>query len=316
MEPRGMVEEVVIMPDVQEPVASLAAQMVIPAALLIVAVFVVRSWWQRGFLRPESLDDGPDRRMGLGLVDIGAVIMLAICGAVMAMQLGTLWHYVAPHWYGQENGQLVAATDRLSLALAVQVQVLTFGMPVLYLLLRCGLPRGGMTRLGLWRPMDTAAWRMVWLGLLGLLPVVLILLIGAGLLGELLGDPPPTLNHEMLLTFTQTPDLVARLLVVLLAVVLAPLFEELLFRGMIQSALVEVLLGRRWVAIVLTSLFFAVIHLPSVTWHGLPGLFVLSMILGWTYERRGNLWIPIALHMGYNAVNLGLALLLVAYEVG
>jgi len=74
---------------------------------------------------------------------------------------------------------------------------------------------------------------------------------------------------------------------------------------------VERLHSNRWAAIVVASFLFALIHLPGVTWHGLPGLFVLSLILGWTYERTGNLYVPIVLHMAYNAANLALALLIV-----
>lgn len=82
------------------------------------------------------------------------------------------------------------------------------------------------------------------------------------------------------------------------AVVLAPVAEEVLFRGILYPAVKR--LGFPKLALWGTSLLFAVIHfnLPTV----LP-LLLLALALTWLYEKTGNLLAPIAAHMTFNALN-------------
>jgi membrane protease YdiL (CAAX protease family) len=118
-------------------------------------------------------------------------------------------------------------------------------------------------------------------------------------------------------------------MVYLSAAVIAPLFEELLFRGHLQTATVYLLhrittmpIGAplapttesttspnaqiRWGAIAITSIFFAMVH--GELWM-MPPLFFLSLCLGYVYERTGNLWVSILLHAAFNALNITIFLL-------
>lgn len=52
----------------------------------------------------------------------------------------------------------------------------------------------------------------------------------------------------------------------------------------------------RWLAVILTSLVFALIH-PLWT---APLIFLLSLALGYAYERTGSLWVPIVMHAMFN----------------
>lgn len=54
-----------------------------------------------------------------------------------------------------------------------------------------------------------------------------------------------------------------------------------------------------WLAIVITSLAFAMLHDAWMR----PPIFVLSLGLGYVYERTGNLWASITVHMLFNALN-------------
>ncbi len=54
-----------------------------------------------------------------------------------------------------------------------------------------------------------------------------------------------------------------------------------------------------WMAILLTSFLFAIIH-PLWT---APLIFVLAVCLGYAYERTGNLWAPIVIHALFNTIN-------------
>lgn len=81
--------------------------------------------------------------------------------------------------------------------------------------------------------------------------------------------------------------------------------EELLFRGVVQGLLRRAMAA--WPAIALTSVVFGVVHVAAVV--GTTGqAFVyatiaalLGLVLGYTYERTGNLAVPALTHGLYNA---------------
>lgn len=83
------------------------------------------------------------------------------------------------------------------------------------------------------------------------------------------------------------------------AVVLAPVAEEFIFRGVLFPWVKQ--LGWPKLAWVGVSLVFAAIHVNLPTF--LP-LFVLALVLTWIYDRTDCLIASIAAHSLFNAVNL------------
>ena len=83
------------------------------------------------------------------------------------------------------------------------------------------------------------------------------------------------------------------------AVVLAPVAEEFIFRGMLFPFVKQ--LGRPKLAWFGVSFLFALIHLNAPTF--VP-LFVFALALTWLYERTDNLLAPITAHALFNATNL------------
>ena len=83
-----------------------------------------------------------------------------------------------------------------------------------------------------------------------------------------------------------------------LAVVMAPLAEEYLFRGLLYRALDREWGG--WAALVLSSAYFAIYH-PPVSWLPVAGLGLLNAAL---FKRSGNLVPCVLCHVAYNAVVL------------
>lgn len=79
-------------------------------------------------------------------------------------------------------------------------------------------------------------------------------------------------------------------------VLATPLFEELVFRGLIMGGLRRNLPYQA--AIVVSAGLFAAIHLTSV----FPAVFLLGLLLGWTYERFRTIWAPVAVHVLHNGV--------------
>lgn len=107
------------------------------------------------------------------------------------------------------------------------------------------------------------------------------------------------------MAFTLDDPLWVRAYLFVLAIALAPLLEEVLFRGMLLP-----LLLRRWgagAAVVVVSVLFALIHfhVPS-----LVPLFVVAAACSLAYIATGSILVPVALHGIFNAVNLGLLMVI------
>ena len=87
------------------------------------------------------------------------------------------------------------------------------------------------------------------------------------------------------------------------AVVIAPVAEEFIFRGMLYPLVKQ--LGSPRYAFFGISAIFAEIHFDMGT---LVPLFVLALALTWLYEKTDNLLAPIAAHALFNAANLAMLL--------
>ncbi len=86
----------------------------------------------------------------------------------------------------------------------------------------------------------------------------------------------------------------------LMIVVGAPLSEELLFRGFLQSSLSQSRLGFAGAALVTTTAWTALHMQYSI--YGLIEVLLIGFFLSWTLWRTGSLWTPILLHGIYNGL--------------
>ncbi len=121
----------------------------------------------------------------------------------------------------------------------------------------------------------------------------------------LLGQEVPEIAHTSLRNLVERPDLVTWLATVATAVIAAPIFEEILFRGLLQSTLVNTFGPRhRWAILGLSAIVFGIVHLGAVPLHTLPALAGLGLVLGYLYEKTGSLWPSILVHAGFNGLNL------------
>ncbi|MCL2178980.1 MAG: CPBP family intramembrane metalloprotease [Proteobacteria bacterium] len=84
-------------------------------------------------------------------------------------------------------------------------------------------------------------------------------------------------------------------LMVAVVVCVAPLCEEVFFRGFIQPKFI-----RRWGApmgFLVTSVFFSFIHMDPV---GFLARLALGLLFGWLAYTGGSLWVSISAHISYN----------------
>ena len=262
-------------------------------ALAALAVVVM---WRRGMLSAGAFDAAPQRHGSLALYDplwsLGGLLMIGgLAGAAAIAALGE------------------ASEDerRLMAMLTAQLAMLAI---VPAILIRASVAcEGGLRGFGLRfdRPLPT-------LGSAILAALVLIVLtigtIGlAVMVSMLMGyERPDQIAHPTLEALQETKNVGIFAALVFGAAIVAPIAEELVFRGMVQTAILQSgLLGGRWRAITITSGLFVLMHV-GLPWQTLPGLFVLSMGLGYVYERTGRIWAPILVHAIFNWFQLGLLL--------
>jgi len=123
-----------------------------------------------------------------------------------------------------------------------------------------------------------------------------------GLVTRLLaGDHDITQNVQQL---AQYAPLGWRLGLTVMAITLAPLVEELLFRGVLLSALI--LRCGAALAALLSAAAFAAIHLPGLgwQWYALPELLLLGVGLAWLRLHYRSLWPSVLAHGANNALAL------------
>lgn len=116
------------------------------------------------------------------------------------------------------------------------------------------------------------------------------------------GQPPQEIAD--VISEADSTELIVGL--ILAAVVLAPVTEELLFRGVLLKALEP--RGKRF-AVVVSALVFSAVHGFGLSlddsWARsaavvLPPLFIIGIVLAWLTQRMGRLGPAIFLHSGWN----------------
>jgi membrane protease YdiL (CAAX protease family) len=94
------------------------------------------------------------------------------------------------------------------------------------------------------------------------------------------------------------------IVLIFVVVVGAPIVEEIVYRGAVQTLLQRT--AGTAVAVIGTAVLFAAIHMSLIEF---PGLFAFALVLGYTRLRSDTLGLPIVTHMAFNAAGLILVLL-------
>jgi membrane protease YdiL (CAAX protease family) len=326
-----------------QPVAAAAAaaeQAGNPFALLLIFVplGLVALWlaWHVGVFRRNSVV-GPPRvgereSLGVPLLLLGMYVFLFIAAQTAFVGIG-----------GAAASQPVAsapATAPAARPLSDEQTAMVMTWPALIAVgitaagHRALRPDGiGLLGLGLRQLRRGVAAGVVASGVM--IPLVFLVAQLVEILWRTLGYSHPS-SHELLYKMRDAPSPLVRYMLIAGAVVVAPLWEEFVFRGHLQT-LATYLWGRlagrrvgeaalpsaspavdvappvrenptpvaRWVSIVFTSLCFASIHYqpgPFPYWM-MPPIFFLSLCVGYAYERTGNLWTTITMHACFNATS-------------
>jgi hypothetical protein len=142
------------------------------------------------------------------------------------------------------------------------------------------------------RPIDT---RWVWRAVMVAIAAFPLVSFISWLQMQIMGQPIQNPQMDLLKPERFGWDLYLGML--LTAGVLAPIVEELAFRGLLYRWLRERL--GIWIAAFGSAIGFSVLHgIPGL----IPAIAVLGLVLAWIYEITGTLWAPIIVHGIYNAI--------------
>jgi membrane protease YdiL (CAAX protease family) len=259
----------------------------IPLAAVIVAVL---AW--RGLLSERRLARVPRRDLDIGWLEVLGGLLLPVAVIVLS---------VARRNPDTQPPALSVKTAMLSLAAQIVVQ----GLAAAILIARALERPDGWREAGL---VPRRPWRDVVWGLVATLciPVVVFgVMRMAVVVGEVLELQTPKISHTTLKMMRDSPAPFVTALLVFGAVVVAPVLEEITFRGLVQTGLARQWpLLPRWGVITAAALVFAAVHAPVAAWQTLPALFVLGLALGWLYEASGSLLPSVILHAVFNAINV------------
>ena len=157
-------------------------------------------------------------------------------------------------------------------------------------------PLGRPLRLLGLRPFRLSA---IWI----MLATLVVYYIAAGLFASLVLKPDQEdIGGEL---GVGNPSVVIAVAAVLMIVLLAPIAEELFFRGFVFAGLRT--RWSLWPAAITSGLIFGSVHAPTGITTVVP-LAVLGFALCWLYDRTGSLWPCVIAHM----INNGLALAVVS----
>lgn len=148
-----------------------------------------------------------------------------------------------------------------------------------------------------------------WLGIIAPAFVLGMLVVGVGVMvltgwqayvQEAFGGGPQAVVE----TLQNTPSVTLVILLSISAVIIAPIAEEVIFRGYLYPVLRG--FSGIWPAALTTGLFFGLIHANVM---GLPLLTLLGVALAILYERTKSIWVPIVCHACFNGFQIALGLL-------
>ena len=233
-------------------------------------------------------------RLGTLLLVIGMVVTFFISQLIGVYIAGKLLLPATKNatvgdifFFGSNNGTVVSISIIIGCLILVAISVLIIRL------------RGGDLRQYLaLKPFSLA----VGVGMVGLL---VIFMIGSQALTYLLDASPLVFVDPLYQSVSSV------WLLVFAMVIVAPFYEELIFRGILWSAVAEQFPSSLYsehrgaiVASMVTSLIFAIIHLQYGIYE-ISTIVVLALIFCYARIKSGSLLLPILLHMINNGAAMG-----------
>lgn len=266
-----------------------ATDVVCMAGLITFGIWLLRTSWGR-----KALVDSPPRRNDMPLYLPFAVLLVWMLSVPIAMTVSRLLMGDLDKSQAGALGNVVYGVGGLVISIGV---VLIARVHFAERLKGFGLNIRTIHK-------DFAA---ACLNLLCIWPLTLVAVILTTDIGKQIWGPEfEVTQHEQLDMISKSTKLSLQILIFVVAAFVAPVVEEIIFRGLIQT-MVRSFLSRLhyrqsgWMAIAASSTFFAAAHQNTGHW---PALFILALCMGYSYEKSGSLFRPIFIHALFNAGNI------------
>lgn len=190
---------------------------------------------------------------------------------------------------GSGAGDMVLSTRHLAANAAISLGLLLFVAAFLQIRRIDLNSLGGFSKLGFWRTLATA-------GILIFAAYPLIFLSDL-VTQRVLGGP--STKQSIVELFNDSPALEQRIVVIILAVAVAPIVEEFIFRFYLYGVAKRYM--GRFAGLILNSALFAAVHghVPAAA-----PLFVLGVCFTLAYEWSGSILVPMTMHALFNSLTL------------
>ena len=142
-------------------------------------------------------------------------------------------------------------------------------------------------------PSNTQLWKWTGLSLL----IGASSLIGSGILLDFFESLGGEVEQQGLVDLLSAGNSFEKGLTILLVVGLAPVAEELLFRGVLLPWLIDKI--GEWAGIIVTGVLFGMLHFETPS--AVPPLIVFGVVLSWWSRHTGWVIFPILAHFCNNA---------------
>ena len=273
--------------NVSEIIRKLAGVITLADIICVIGLLLFACWLLRTSLGRNALADSTPRRNNMSLYLPFIPLFIWFGAVVLATSISKEFLPDLPDWQAAWLDHALLCTGGVTVIV------------VMILLVRTHFARR-LRGFGLNPKTIHKDFFAGFVNLLSVWPLVMAMIILTTHLGKLTsGQDFQIQQHEELKTIAAHPQLSVKVLIIITTVVVAPVVEEMLFRGLFQS-MIRGLADRAWTAIILTSVLFALLH-PWTHW---PALFVLSICLGYAYEKSGSLFRPIFIHSIFNAASV------------
>jgi membrane protease YdiL (CAAX protease family) len=157
----------------------------------------------------------------------------------------------------------------------------------------------GLDSIGLLWPL----WRDAGIGVIAVPVYFVLYLVTVSIVSHFV--PSLNVDQAQQIGFTDVHGFLPLALTFMSLVVLPPLAEEIMVRGLLFTSLKRAM--RLWPAVITTSLIFGAAHLAEggaagPLWIGFIDTFILSLVLCYLRQRTGSLWAGITLHALKNGI--------------
>lgn len=244
-------------------------------------------------------------RSALAGFGIDTALAFAITFALM-LGAGVVWgvaHAIQMAAGGAEEAEILAGLAQPGALAQIVIALFSMGSTAL-LLYFWRRPASALERQHSRQAVRRAG---TWIAVAGVALLTFFASSAATWLGERLGAPPNPSNLAPIQELTRSTPL----FMMAFAVLLAPLYEELLFRRVLFGGLWQA--GYPVLGMLLSGVVFAFAHeVPGLNGNTAAATSLLLAVytgmgvaFAWLYRRTGTLWAPIAAHALNNALALG-----------